>query len=220
MKGLKMEVEPFRMGIFGSSGFGKSYFIKNRLIPLLAKFKPVIIFDRKGEYGGPLAKDVPQKWKAFRGFKGFLKALQDPKLLNYKLKAEPYVIVCSSDSDYIQGIKFFHEMGNPVSLILEEVYDLLKHPDFKETKNRIIQLARHGRHEKIDIALISQRGMDLHPDVRSQLNSFITFRQMLKSDVDMLKEAGAPDPDLIFDLDKRNYLIFGEVPTHIKELEN
>ena len=209
-------VEPFRMGVYGGSGFGKSWFVKNKFIPLLAKYKPVIIFDRKGEYGGPHRKDTPGKWKAFRGFDGFLKALQDPKLLNYQLKNEPYVIVCSSDRDYIQGIKFFHEISRPVSLILEEAYDLIKHPDFKKTKRRIIQIARHGRHEGIDIALISQRPTDIEPDVRSQLNGVITFNQMLKSDVDKLKEHGAPDPDKIFDLKKREYLIFGEVPKHIK----
>src|SRR6056297_2505122 len=96
------KVEPFRMGIFGSSGYGKSYFTKNVLIPLLAKYKPVIIFDRKGEYGGPGRNDVPAKWKAFKGFKGFITALLDKNKLNGRLTCEPYVIVCSQDQDYIK----------------------------------------------------------------------------------------------------------------------
>ena len=213
-----MKVEPFRIGIFGNSGYGKSYFVKNKLIPLLAKYKPVIIFDRKGEYGGPGRKDTPKKWKAFNGFKGFIQALINPEKLNGVLNPEPYVIVCSKDDDYIKGVKFFHEFKIPVTLILEEAHDILKHPDFKETKRRVIQIARHGRHENLDIALISQRGMDIPPDVRSQFNGFISFRMMLKSDVDILKQAGAPDPEKIPLLDKKKFVIFGEIPKHFKQL--
>jgi hypothetical protein len=212
-------VEPFRIGIFGNSGYGKSWFTKNELIPVLAKYKPVIIFDRKGEYGGPARKDVPKKWKAFNGFKSFVQALIAKEKLNGILEPEPYVIVCSNDSDYIKGVKFFHEFKLPVTLIFEEAHDILKHPDFKETKRRVIQIARHGRHENLDIALISQRAMDIPPDVRSQFNGFITFRQMLKSDIDILKQGGAPDPDKIFALIKAEFICFGEIPEHIKKIK-
>lgn len=212
--------EHFKTHITGISGYGKSYFTKNVFIPAVSKHKPTIIFDRKGEYGGPGAKDIPKKWKAFNGFNDFMEALRTPKDsggLGMIIDDEPYVIVCREDADYTDGIRFFHALSQPVILVFEEVHDLLNDPDYAEAKKRIIKIARHGRHEGIDIALISQRSGDVSTDIRSQFTSFITFRQTLESDVLLLKQTGCPDYRKIVELEKENYLSWGEIPKQLNK---
>ena len=46
------------------------------MLPELAKYKPVIVFDRKGEYAGPRAKDVPEDWAHYGSIYAFFGALE------------------------------------------------------------------------------------------------------------------------------------------------
>ena len=58
-------MEGFRMMVSGITRNGKSYWVKKNLIPVLASRKPVVIFDRKGEYAGEYARDANKSWKGF-----------------------------------------------------------------------------------------------------------------------------------------------------------
>ena len=63
--------------VAGVTGQGKSYFIKNTLIPELdSGQKPVIVFDRMGEYAGSRATDVPESWPNYHGATEFFHAIE------------------------------------------------------------------------------------------------------------------------------------------------
>lgn len=216
-------IEPVKLHVTGKSKYGKSYFNKNVLLPELAKHKPVIVFDRKGEYAGPRAKDVPEKWPQFDSVFKFFEFLESKK---GKIKPGVYVITCRSDSDWLYGFSFFNALadsqlpgGIPVTLVIEEAHQLLQANDFSKAKEILIQLARHGRHENLGLVLISQRTLDVITDIRSQLDGYISFYQALQADVDALKKNGHLEAEKILDLKKREYVSFGEIPEHLKAIK-
>jgi len=217
-----MSKTSIRLGVLGKSGNGKSYYTKNTLIPELVRFKPVIIFDRKGEYAGSRAKDIPAglKWNAYESIFDFLAKNSS------EIKKEVHVIKCRRNSDYYYGLKFFFTLsdaqlkgGLPVSIILEEAHTLLKAPDFKEQKRWLIELARHGRHEYLDLILISQRTLDIPTDVRSQISAWISFHQALENDIQALVSLGHPEAEKILDLEARKHISFGEIPNNLKKIK-
>lgn len=219
--------ESVRLHVTGKTEYGKSFFVKNTLLPLLAKFKPVIVFDRKGEYGGPRAKDLPKaakKWQNFGSIYGFFGWLEKNK---GRLEKNVYVITCRSDQDYLRGFSFFNTLadshlknGIPVTLVVEEAHDLLQSKDFRKTKDILVQLARHGRHEYLGLVLISQRTKDIPTDIRSQLTGYLSFHQALSYDIEALVSDGYPEAEKLLDLKPREYLSFGEIPKHLNKIKN
>jgi hypothetical protein len=201
--------------VAGVSGTGKSYFIKNTLLPELNKAdKPVIVFDRMGEYAGAKATDVPKKWNNYAGAIDFFNAIQANE--GYLTK-DIHVIQCESDRDYIQGLEFFHQLRQPVSLVVDEAHDLYASPDFKTASRALTNVVRYGRKFGIDVIFITQRTMDVPPDVRSQFQgNVISFKQTLQNDIEALNKMGIEQADKVLDLDHQEYHIFGELPKRIK----
>lgn len=212
-----------RLHVTGKTEYGKSYWVKNTLLPLFKKFKPTIVFDRKGEYGGKRAKDVPEKWQTFEGFNDFWDEMRSR---GGQMKKDVYVITCKSDQDYLKGFAKLYRMTNdnlktgvPLSIVIDEAHDLLQSRDFTDTKRILVQLARHGRHEGLGITLISQRTLDVPTDIRSQLTGYVSFYQALNNDIEALKKDGYPEAEKLLALDKFEYLSFGEIPKHLNKIE-
>jgi len=201
--------------IAGITGTGKSYFVKNKFLPQMDNGKkPVIIFDRMGEYAGKTAKDVPKKWANYNGYEDFLDSILEN---DGYLKNEIHVIQCEKDSDYTTVINIFHKLKKPVSLVIDEAHDLFSAPEFKPVARKIINVCRYGRKFKMDLVLITQRTLDVPPDVRSQFQgNVISFKQSLQNDVEALEKMGCEGANKVLDLDKRNYHVFGELPKRIK----
>jgi len=135
-----MDRDSITLHVMGKTRTGKSYWVKNTLLPELRKHKPVIVFDRKAEYAGKYAKDIPkgENWLKFESIFHFF---DEVKQMKCKLEKRVYVITCTDDRDYTEGVHFFNELQKhkkPITLVFEEASDLLKSPDFSETFHSVL----------------------------------------------------------------------------------
>lgn len=201
-----------RLAVIGKSGYGKSYWTKKTLIPILVKFKPVIIFDRKGEYAGKKAVDSNPDWIALNGFAGFFERVN----ISGGIEKKVYVIKCDHEKDYINGFSFFQRLSAPVSIIIEEAHDIYKAKDFFAAKEPLLRMVRWGRSEGVDIIPVTQRTMDMPPDIRSQITAWIVFHQNHDDDVKELSKSGYTEAESVKTLEKTEFIHFGEMPKHIE----
>lgn len=189
------------------TGSGKSRLTKK----LLKSSKRNFIIDVKGEYSGSIFDNVTD-------IITYLETLED---------YEPFTIVCRNFSS--EQLKYFFEIVYAVGkcvLCLEEFeYYFSNINEFPFLDECI----RRGREHKISLICVSQRVPDFPPDLRSQCNSFVSFKQMETVDLQHLNGRGfeiEKVPNLEF-FDKRyslselqcekHYLYKGEHPNAIEQ---
>lgn len=206
-----MKIERILTQLAGISGMGKSYLAKKKLIPAIAEFQPVIVFDKMGEYAGANAKDSDKSWKKFPSIFSFLSQIEKDGSIS-----GVNVIECKSLTDYDHGIRFVAAAELPVCLILDEAHFIFDEPTLKNLSQTIKNIARFGRHKNMSLVLISQRIMDVPPDVRSQFEGLISFKQAEKGDIDSLKSKGWEGVEKILDFKRQEFQIFGVIPQQIK----
>jgi len=198
----------------GISRHGKSYWTKNTAIPEMAAEKPVIIFDRVGEYTAA-DEDVPSaEWEQHQSTVNFYENIEQE---NEGIIEGVHVIRCTNDQDYRLGLGFFKALQQPVYIVLDEAHDIFLSTDLRKAKESLIQLTRYGGHYGIDLLLVSQRTKDLPPDFRSQITGVVSFKQTHEGDLKALKSMGFQNVDEILDLDKQNYKILGEIPNNLNK---
>lgn len=154
--------------IFGRTGSGKSYLAKK----LIEKFKRVIIVDKMFEY---------ESETIFYSFND---------LIEYYLKNIPneFKFVCrfENDNDIELLFKFCWYVKN-LLLVVEES-ELYISPYQKQSE--FLKLIRYGRHRAISIIAIARRVVELSNDVKANADEIISFKQILKKDIDYLKQLG------------------------------
>lgn len=154
--------------IFGRTGSGKSYLTKK----LIKKFLRVIVIDKMFEYEGG---------EIFYSFND---------LLEYFLKQKPneFKFICrfESDDDIELLFKFCWYVKN-LLLVVEES-ELYISPYQKQSE--FLKLVRYGRHRAISIIAIARRVVELSNDVKANADEIISFKQILKKDIDYLKQLG------------------------------
>jgi len=209
--------EGFSTHITGITGNGKSYWTKKKLIPLLVKFKPVIIFDYKGEYAGPRAIDHNPSWNSYKDFDDFLFKSVKRK----KITKQVHVIYSRNNEDYIKGLQFLEWKRAQVSIILDEAQFIFKDNNLSDARTPLVKLVRAGRSDGTDVIMISQRVMDMPPDIRSQFTKRITFFQQHSADIYvMYNDNGFLNAEQARELDKTEYMILGSFPDHLKLKSN
>jgi len=205
-------LEGFSTQVSGVTRHGKSYWVKKKFIPLLVQFKPVIIFDYKGEYAGPRAKDAYPSWNYYENIYEF----GDELVKVGGFKQEVHVIRCWDDKDYNIGLSVLEHEKAQVSIILDEAQFIFDDSDLSVAAKKLKTLVRAGAGEGVDVIFVAQSVMDIHPKIRGQFIRRITFRLNHSSDIEVMKkDNGFPDAEKALDLDKREYLIFGKFPDHI-----
>lgn len=154
--------------IFGRTGSGKSFLAKK----LIKKFNRVIIIDKMIEYHSD---------NIFYDFNS---------LLEYYLKNIPenFTFVCrfENDNDVELLFKFCWFVKN-LCLVVEES-ELYISPYQKQSE--FLKLVRYGRHRAISIIAIARRVVELSNDVKANADEIISFKQILKKDIDYLKQLG------------------------------
>lgn len=179
--------------VMGVKGSGKSFYVKNKILPLLPSY---IVIDVLDEYNG----------FSVRSFEELLDSV------NKKKK-----IVCKFDDDLDTSFAFelIWEMGN-TNLILEEI-DI--HADPRSIDPTLERIIKYGRHRNISMIGICRRPYELNTIFRSQADSVITFEQHELRDVEYLvKTFGAGSED-IQRLGKYEHITLREEPISlIKDL--
>lgn len=154
--------------IFGRTGSGKTFLAKK----LISKFKRIIIIDKMLEYDSDTI---------FYNF---------DSLLDYYLKNVPdeFIFVCrfENDSDIELLFKFCWYAKN-LLLVVEES-ELYISPYQKQSN--FLKLVRYGRHRAISIIAIARRVVELSNDVKANADEIISFKQILKKDIEYLKQLG------------------------------
>lgn len=202
-----------RFLVAGRSGYGKSYFCKQTLIPAMVKHRPVVVFDRKLEYAGPRSIDADPSWKGYQGIEGFFNHIEKTGFITQDV----HVIACRKERDYIAGLRLFEQLQAPITIMIDEAHDVYKDPDFFAAKKHLLKMVRWGRSFGIDVVIITQRTYDIPPDLRSQLTGLITFSQIHEDDIRAISKMGYTQTDEIQALEKREKLILGDIPERIKK---
>lgn len=168
--------------IFGRTGSGKSYFVKQ----IIKKLSRVIIIDKMFEYNDGII------------FYSFIELL-DYFLIN---KPQEFKFICrfENDNDIELLFRFCWYVKNLV-LVVEES-ELYISPYQKQSE--FLKLVRYGRHRAISIIAIARRVIELSNDVKANADKIITFKQILKKDLDYLENLGF-NKDEILNLKQYEY---------------
>ena len=205
-------LEGFSAHVTGITRYGKSYFVKQTLIPLLVRFKPVIIFDYKGEYAGPRARDHDSSWNSYPDIVHFFASIQQAGMLS----REVHVIESRNNNTYTSGLSFIADLRLQVSVILDESQFIFLDKKLAVAQEYLIKLVRAGAGDGCDVIMVSQRTMDMPPNIRSQFTRRITFRQEHKDDIDvMYRDNGFTEAEKARELEKRQYMVLGHFPEHL-----
>lgn len=202
--------------INGMTGQGKSYFVKEYLIPKLKKQKPVVVLDIAGEYEGEIYQNFLEFYEVIKRFGG--------------IPAGVHVVRWTRQETPINLIRFLRHIQKPavnqtvpVSLILEEAHLLFsQRAVHSKIKSELHDICFLGRHYMMDTILLSQRPAKLTPDIRSQAHFFVSFKQKERADLDYLREKQeAPDntKQVVANLAKRQFFSIGDQPKGFKEIK-
>jgi len=97
--------------------------------------------------------------------------------------------VAISDAEYAAEIAM---MAGECVLVLDDAYSVVRHPLGEQLK----AACNTGRHRAVSMIIVTQRVPDISPDLRAQVDAWIAFRSVLKSDNDMLeRDWGLSDLD-------------------------
>lgn len=212
---MKKPIEGSRGLVAGKTRQGKSYFNKKVLIPAFAKFKPVVVLDRKHEYGGRNSVDHDKSWKVFFSGKEFFQdAMKQGKISGVN------VITCNNVTDYNIVLNFCQRLERPLTLIIDEAHDIFLSKEFYPAKAAAVKIARFGAAFGLDYIMITQRSKDVPPDIRTQFDWLISFYQGSKKDVQAIEEMNFDNPESVRNLEKREKILFDYLPEHIKVPED
>lgn len=182
--------------VLGRKGSGKTFYVKNKLLPLLNRY---IVIDILNEYDGYCVTDFLQ----------LMDAVDQGK----------QKIICKfeDDLDTAFAFEFIWELRN-ITLVLEEI-DL--HADSRSIDPILEKLIKYGRHHNLNLIGICRRPYELNTIFRSQADSLVTFQQHEIRDLEYLVKTFDANPQLIKYLDGHESITLRADPeTLIKDLTN
>lgn len=182
--------------VLGRKGSGKSFYVKNTLLPLLKEY---IVIDILDEYNGYCVRD----------FLELMEAIEQGKKK----------IICkfTDDIDTAYAFELIWELHN-ITLVLEEI-DM--HADSRSIDPILEKLIKYGRHHNLNLIGVCRRPYELNAIFRSQADSVVTFQQHEIRDLEYLIKTFDADPQLIKYLDGHESLVLRADPvTLIKDLTN
>lgn len=159
--------------VFGRTGSGKSYFVKK----LIKKLKRVIVIDKMIEY---------ESDTIFYNLTDLIKYILENK-------PEQFYFVCRFESDK-EIEKLFELVWYLKNLVLVVEESELYISPYQKQSN-FLKLVRYGRHRGISIIAIARRVVELSNDVKANADKIISFKQILKKDLQYLESLGLENLD-------------------------
>lgn len=155
--------------IFGRTGSGKTYLVKR----LISKLNRIIIIDALGEYTDGII---------FYNLSDLIDYIEK----DFNRETFKYIIRFTNDEEIEILFDLIFYISS-LTLVVEEseiyISAYIKQSNF-------LKLVRYGRHKDISIIAVARRVTELSNDVRSQANQIISYKQILKKDIDYLKYLG------------------------------
>lgn len=194
----------------GKADMGKSYFVKQYLIPKLAKKMPVIVLDIIGEYEG----------ENYKGFDEFVKqVIKDDGLEAGRV----YVVQWTATRDAYNLANFLRVMEWEHAFIVEEAHMFFNNSKIKkEVGERFNELCYMGAHYGFNIILCTQTPYTMPPDARTQCQFIVSFKQTEQRDLVYLRQkVGAPDNtgEIVANLKPKQFLSLGTQPKGFDEIK-
>lgn len=152
--------------VFGIRGTGKSYFVKNHLLP---KYPRRIIYDTQSEYtDGIVFEDFDdlKKFWAEQHEKVF-------KIIYRPIKHDRFLELC----------ELVYLCGN-MTFVIEEL-DLTAGTFDNDID--FLSLIKRGRHRNVNVIGISQRPFGINRNITSQAKEIYSFAQLEPRDIDYLR---------------------------------
>lgn len=178
----------FVWNIFGQSGFGKSFFIKNFIIPRLNRF---IVFDTIGEYDGEnIVYNIDDVVKLYKQY-----------FSNEQIK----IIYRPNDPDEILDVADIVNTNGYITAIFEEIH--IYEP---KSKSPIYTIFTTGRHRHINVVGAAQSPSRVSRDMRNQATVVQSFHQHGQMDIKALYEFSDKANDLVNLEFKEFFILHGE----------
>jgi DNA helicase HerA-like ATPase len=162
--------------IFGRTGSGKTTLVKKKI----SEIDRLIIIDALNEYTDGLIfyriKDFAQYF------------LDNPNLKTFKIILRFHNMDLNTDNEEIFDKLFdiiFH-IGN-LTLIIEEAEIYISAGNRKSVFNNLV---KYGRHKNISIIAVARRVTELSNELKSQMNTCYSSKQVLTKDIQYLYELG------------------------------
>lgn len=158
--------------IFGKKFSGKSYLLKNQILPL---FKRVVIFDTQNEYNYPGDFDemLQSKFEFFNTPDDLLNRVEQ-----VHQNAEFYLVMKTSSREDIQSSIIELTDFGYMTLVIEEI-----HLFENRSKDFLYNLYMTGRHKLINICGTAQRFSSVTRDLTSQSDVIISLQQTEPIDI-------------------------------------
>lgn len=194
----------------GKADMGKSYLVKEYLIPKFRKKMPVVVLDIIGEYEGD----------KFNGFDEFVNQVKTDGGLE---KGRVYVVRWTETRDGYNLVNFLRKMEWEHAFIVEEAHMFFRNSTIqKHVGERFNELCFMGAHHGFNIILCTQTPYSLDVDVRSQCQFIVSFRQTEQRDLIYLgQKAGAPEDTKtkVASLEPRQFFSIGTQPKGYDEIK-
>ena len=169
------------ISVFGKKGSGKSYFVKNRLIP---KFKRLIIFDTQNEYDYNLNSSDLSNIMSIPNHTVSTNYNELMTNLNYNYKQDSFInILQVSDIDVMTKVLDPIFKAGYFTIVIEEMHVL----DSALKKNTLFRMFMEGRHRFINIISTSQRFSSVSRNLTSQSDIIACFKQTEKRDIQFVE---------------------------------
>jgi hypothetical protein len=152
--------------VFGLRGSGKSYFVKNHLLP---KYQRRIIYDTQSEYNDGII------FEDFDKLKSFWAGLYDKqfKIIYRPIRHDRFLELCN----------LVYLCGN-MAFVIEEL-DLTAGTFDNDLE--FLSLIKRGRHRNVEIIGISQRPFGINRNITSQAKEIYSFAQLEPRDIEYLR---------------------------------
>jgi DNA helicase HerA-like ATPase len=162
--------------IVGKTGYGKSYFLKTKILPVLQR---VIIFDIMNEYNEDNDFNAIG-YIYINEIENFREYLSD----NYDKEQLKVIITLDSHDEYEFALQLCNVLTN-ITVVIEEISNFSNAYGNNPELEKII---RFGRHRSLSIIGVTHRFSDLSLLLRNNLDNLIIFNLTAPNDIKYLSE--------------------------------
>lgn len=185
----KIGKNPRMITVIGRSGFGKSFFIQNYIVP---QYKNIIALDTQNEYN--------KGFSCIKNLELFYKQLGYYKIMRKNFKIS---LKFDNVSDYNKALDYLDKAQN-FTLLLDEGNIFANNKQIHKTIDNIVNI---GRHRGVNLIFAARRLYQTNIIVRSQTNLFIFFNIIEESDLKYVKSISDKDTaEKVKNLEKYQYI--------------